>query len=64
MSEQLLYNIPQVQAQLGGLSRSFVYQEIGLGRLRTVKIGARTFVSRAALEDYIACVAEKHPVAS
>ena len=49
----MLYNLNQASAQLGGLSRSKLYMEIAEGRLRVTKIGARTFISRSALRDYI-----------
>jgi len=55
----MLFSIPQAQQQLGGLSRSKIYEEIGLGRLHAVKIGSRTFVTRDALTEYIAAQTDR-----
>jgi excisionase family DNA binding protein len=52
--DQLLYDIPGSEQQLGGLGRSKVYELIQTGELRVVKIGRRTFISRAELEAFIA----------
>jgi len=35
------------------LSRSKVYEEMGSGRLRSVKIGSRRLIPESALVDYI-----------
>lgn len=36
-----------------GLGRSKVYEELGSGRLRSVKVGRRRLVSESALIEYI-----------
>lgn len=36
-----------------GVGRSKVYEELGSGRLRSVKVGRRRLVSETALIDYI-----------
>lgn len=41
--ERLFYSIDEVQ-ETTGLSRSFVYKQIGLGRLVVTKAGSRTLV--------------------
>jgi excisionase family DNA binding protein len=35
------------------LSRSIIYEQIRAGRLRTVKQGAATLITAAALDDYV-----------
>lgn len=49
-----LHSIPEASKRLGGLSRSIIYLEIKAGRLRTVKIGGRTFIAEAELARYVA----------
>lgn len=56
MDEQLLYSIEQAQQQLGGLSRSQLYEEIKAGRLSAVKLGGRRFVTRSALVKYVSAL--------
>jgi excisionase family DNA binding protein len=38
---------------LGRLSRSKIYDLIDEGKLRRVKLGGRTFVTRASLDNYL-----------
>ncbi len=38
----------------GGISRSGIYRAIKDGRLRTVKVGGRRLIPRAALEAFLA----------
>jgi excisionase family DNA binding protein len=40
------------------LSRSTVYEELGSGRLRSVKVGRRRLVTESQLIDYIASLVE------
>ena len=40
-------------AELAGVSRATLYQEIKSGRLRTFKVGARRLISSDALRDWI-----------
>lgn len=47
-----LLSIDEAGAMLG-LGRSFVYQEIAAGRLRSVKVGRRRLVSAAAIGQFI-----------
>jgi excisionase family DNA binding protein len=51
-SERMLFPLKEVQQRLG-IGRSTVYQLLGNGQLRSVKIGRRRFVSAAALEAYV-----------
>jgi excisionase family DNA binding protein len=53
VSEPLVYDIAGTQVQLGGIGRTMVYALIKSGELRTVKIGRRTVVPRAAIVDYL-----------
>jgi predicted DNA-binding transcriptional regulator AlpA len=52
--QPLLYNLVESQRQLGGLSRSKLYEHIAVGDIQTVKIGRRTFIARAELEAFVA----------
>ncbi len=52
-NEQQLFGIEVVRRRLGGLGRAKLYQEIAAGRLRTVKIGTRTFITRKAEAEYL-----------
>jgi len=47
-----LYKIRDVM-QLLQMSRSVIYEQIRAGRLRTVKQGRSTFITAAAIADYI-----------
>jgi predicted DNA-binding transcriptional regulator AlpA len=49
----LLYKIPDAMRLLR-MSRSVIYEQIRAGRLRTVKQGRATFITAAAITDYIA----------
>jgi excisionase family DNA binding protein len=48
-----LHSIEAVMSRLG-LGRSSVYEEIGSGRLRSIKVGRRRLVSESAIVDFIA----------
>jgi hypothetical protein len=50
---QLLYKVADAVRALR-MSRAYVYKQIKAGRLRTVKEGDATFITAAALADYIA----------
>jgi excisionase family DNA binding protein len=50
-----LLAIKQAAYQLG-ISRTALYELIGTGRLRSVKIGRRRFVPPEAIEEFIACL--------
>ena len=52
-SPQLLYKVADLVTVLR-MSRAYVYKQIKAGRLRTVKEGDATFVTAAALADYVA----------
>jgi predicted DNA-binding transcriptional regulator AlpA len=50
--EPVLYKIPEVMAMLN-ISRAALYQEMRAGRLRKLKRGRSTFVTAAAIADYV-----------
>lgn len=49
----LLHTIPGAVKRLS-FSRSGVYSEIKAGRLRSVKVGGRTYIAEAELVRYVA----------
>jgi excisionase family DNA binding protein len=51
--DKLAYRIDEA-VEITGLGRTTLYREIANGRLEVVKVGARTLITRAALEAYIA----------
>jgi len=51
--EKLLYDVMEA-AGITSLGRTKLLEEIAAGRLRSVKVGRRRLISRAALEDYVA----------
>lgn len=54
LPERLLYPLPEAQQRLGGISRTTLYGLIGRGDLAVVKIGNRSFITQAALTDFVA----------
>lgn len=48
-----LIPIPAVQAELGGISRTTVYELIGNGELTKVNIGRRSLVTEESLTAYL-----------
>jgi hypothetical protein len=51
--DPVMYKIPEVMLMLR-MSRRLVYEQIRAGRLRIVKQGRATFVTAAAIRDYVA----------
>lgn len=51
--EPLAVPIPEAQ-RISGMSRTGIYRELGEGRLRAVKMGARTLVLVESLRAYVA----------
>lgn len=49
---KLAYGITEACKSVG-LGRSFLYQEIAAGRLRTFKVGTRTLIRSSDLEDWL-----------
>ena len=54
----MLLAIPEI-CERTGLSRSSVYQEIRSGRLRSVTVGRRRLIPKAALEDWMESLLEE-----
>ncbi len=53
---QRLLTVDQAAGELG-IGRSRLYQEIGAGRLRSVKVGRRRLVPTSAITTYIEALA-------
>ncbi|MEU7157351.1 helix-turn-helix domain-containing protein [Streptomyces chrestomyceticus] len=51
-AERVLYR-PEEAATALGIGRSLVYEEIRLGRLRTVRIGRRRLIPREYIAQYV-----------
>jgi excisionase family DNA binding protein len=50
----MLYDVPAVARELGGISTAMVRRLIRTRQLGAVRVGYRVMVSRAQLEEYIA----------
>ena len=50
--EHVLFSIPRL-LDIADISRTRLYEEINAGRLRVVKVGRRTLVTRAALKAWL-----------
>lgn len=50
--EKVLYSISEV-IEMAGIGRTRLYQELNSGRLKALKIGKRTCVTRANLEAWL-----------
>ena len=59
--QPLLNRIEHAAARLG-VSRSWLYREIGAGRLRVVKIGNRTLIAEDELRRFAAELAQRGSV--
>lgn len=59
--ERVLYTVEEAVTVLGGLSRASVYKLMKSGKLRSVHIGRRVFISRQAIERF-AELATNEPV--
>jgi len=53
MDGRNLYSINEARERLGGISRNTIYELLGSGRLASVQIGRRRFVSRDALDAFV-----------
>ena len=51
--QKLAYSIPEFQEQIPLKSKSFIYEEIAKGRLKTIKAGRRRFITHEAARAYI-----------
>ena len=50
--EHVLFSIPRI-LDIADISRTRLYEEINTGRLRIVKVGRRTLVTRTALDAWL-----------
>lgn len=53
MKDRKLYTIDETRELLGGISRTTIYLLIGCGKLASVAIGRRRFISAGAISDFI-----------
>ena len=53
MSERLLYTIDSARELLGGLARSYLYELLARGVIRSVKVGRRRLIARQDLEEFV-----------
>jgi hypothetical protein len=54
MKERTLYSIEEARQMLGGISRNGIYQMLQTGRLSSVVLGYRRFISAEAIAQLIA----------
>ncbi len=57
-TDRLLVPIPDTCAQLGGVSRTTVYELVNNGQLVKVNIGRRGFITAESLNAYVASLSE------
>ena len=60
--ERLLVPVPDTCAQLGGVSRTTVYELVKQGQLVKVNIGRRGFITSESLAAYVERLAVGTPV--
>jgi len=53
MQVRTVYSIQESRKLLGGISRNTIYQLLNTGRLASVVIGSRRFISADAIEDLV-----------
>ena len=53
MDTQLANSLPEFGKRMGGLGKSFLYEEVKKGRLKLVKAGARSLVTEKNGRAYI-----------
>ena len=50
---RMMYTINEASEELGGMSRSTLYEEIKAGHIATVKVGRRSYIAHTELERYV-----------
>lgn len=50
----LLYSIDDARALLGGVGRTWLFEQISTGRVRSIKLGRRTMIPVAEIEALVA----------
>lgn len=58
MTERALLSVDQARHQLGGISRSMLYNLIDSGDLERVKIGNRAFIPQSSIDQFVAGLSE------
>jgi excisionase family DNA binding protein len=58
LQNRLTYTIPQVVEQ-SNCSRSLLYTEMKAGRLRVLKVGRKTLITAAALQEWLRGLEQK-----
>ncbi len=61
LSGPRLYNLEEAGAQLGGVGRSLLNEEINCGRLRAVRLGKGWKIPADWLQEYIDRLKEERP---
>ena len=51
-TDRIMYSIPEAMVLLS-VSRTVIYEQIRSGRLRTVKLGRRRYVTASAIAGYV-----------
>jgi hypothetical protein len=54
IDDDLLLNIPRARKRLGNMCKTKTYSEMSKGEFEVVKLGGRTFITRASCDAYIA----------
>ena len=54
VADRNLYTINEARERLGGISRSFIYVLMTSGRLPSIKLSRRRFVSKEAIDAFVA----------
>jgi excisionase family DNA binding protein len=49
----LLYSVTDACTALGGMGRTWLYDQIKAGRIRTVKLGTRTLIPASEIERMV-----------
>lgn len=49
----MLYSVNDACAALGGMGRTWLYDQIKAGRIRPVKLGARTLIPASEIERMV-----------
>ena len=57
--ERILHPVRESRAKLGGMSNSKFYELVGEGKIRTVKIGSRTYLTNSELRRIEAHIEEE-----
>jgi len=56
--ERAMYPVEETRERLGGIGHSTFYELVKAGRIRTVKLGRRTFVMADEIDRFLATIQE------